>query len=71
MKYDLKFGEAKMIADECNVSITTFNKAMRGETTTPLAKVIVAHTELIVKQREERLQKLKDALESIKSNKNG
>ena len=66
MKPKLVFGEAKMIADECGTSVTTLYKALRGEINTPIAVIIRNHTELVIKQREERIKIIKEQLSSIK-----
>lgn len=63
---NLKFGEAKMIADECGVSTTTFQKAVKGELNTPIAKVILEHIEVVVKQREIRILALNQKLKQLK-----
>jgi hypothetical protein len=69
MKYDLKFGEAKIIADECGISVTTFNKALKGEIDTPIAKLIRSHTNTVIAQRLERVKALKSQLKKMKENK--
>ncbi len=70
MHKDLKFGEAKMIADECGVSTTTYQKAIKGEINTPIAKLILEHTSVVIMQREIRTLALNQKLELIKANKN-
>lgn len=69
MQKNLKFGEAKMIADECGVSTTTFQKAIKGEINTPIAKLILEHTSVVIQQREIRILALKQKLKEIKTNK--
>ena len=70
MHKDLKFGEAKMIANECGVSTTTFQKAIKGEINTPIAKLIREHTSVIIQQREIRILALKQKLKQIKGGNN-
>lgn len=65
MKENLKFGEGKMIADECGVSGTTFQKAIKGEIDTPIAQLIRMHTEIVIRQREERVEALNKLLSKI------
>jgi len=69
MHKDLKFGEAKMIADECGVSTTTYQKAIKGDLNTPIAKLIREHTSVVIKQREIRILALKQKLKQIKGGK--
>jgi hypothetical protein len=66
MNYNLKFGEGKIIADECGVSTNTFKKAIKGEIDTPIAKLIRMHTEVVIRQREERIEALNKLLSKIK-----
>lgn len=70
MKNNLKFGEAKMIADECGVSVTTFNKALNGEIKTPIASIILMHTEVVIQQRESRCREVKQLIAKIKGGNN-
>jgi len=69
MKYNFKFGEGKMIADECGVSTTTFQKAIKGVIDTPAAKIIRMHAEVVIKQREERVASLNKLLRKLKEDK--
>ena len=69
MEYKLKFGEGKMIADECGVSVTTFKKAIKGEINTPIATLIRQHTTTVIRQREERLKYISEALRVLKEEK--
>jgi len=66
MNYNLKFGEGKMIADECGISTNTFKKAIKGEINTPIAQLIRMHTEVVIRQREERVETLNKLLSKIK-----
>jgi hypothetical protein len=66
MNYNLKFGEGKIIADECGVSTNTFKKAIKGEIDTPIAQLIRMHTEVVIRQREERVEALNKLLSKIK-----
>ena len=66
MKHNLKFGEGKIIANECGVSTTTFKKAINGEIDTPIAQLIRMHTETVIRQREERIEALNKLLSKIK-----
>jgi hypothetical protein len=66
MNYNLKFGEGKMIADECGISTNTFKKAIKGEINTPIAQLIRMHTEVVIRQREERVEALNKLLSKIK-----
>jgi type III secretory pathway lipoprotein EscJ len=70
IKRELKFGESKMIADECGVSNTTFQKAIKGEINTPIAKLILEHIEVVIKQREIRILALNQKLKEIKRGNN-
>lgn len=70
LKANLKFGDATTIADECGVSTTTFQKAIRGEINTPIAKVIVAMTTKIIEQRIERLEYLEKKVKPLYIRKN-
>lgn len=70
MKYNLKFGESKMIADECGISVTTFKKAINEELNTPIAQLVRAHTEMVIHQREERIKILNKSLSKIKKGNN-
>lgn len=70
MQKNLKFGEAKMIADECGVSTTTFQKAIKGEINTPIAKLILEHTSVVIQQREIRILALKGKLKELQKNTN-
>jgi hypothetical protein len=65
MNYNLKFGEGKIIANECGVSTTTFKKAIKGEIDTPIAQLIRMHTETVIRQREERVEALNKLLSKI------
>ncbi len=65
MNYDLKFGEGKMIADECGVSVTTFKKAIKGEINTPIAQLIRMHTATVIRQRKDRVEALNKLLSKI------
>ena len=56
LRSKLKFGDAKAIADECGTSVVTFQKALRGEINTPIAKVVIDYTTKLVEQRDERLE---------------
>jgi hypothetical protein len=66
MNYNLKFGEGKIIADECGVSTNTFKKAIKGDIDTPIAQLIRMHTEVVIRQREERIEALNKLLSKIK-----
>jgi hypothetical protein len=66
MNYNLKFGEGKIIADECGVSTNTFKKAIKGDIDTPIAQLIRMHTEVVIRQREERVEALNKLLSKIK-----
>jgi len=66
MKNNLKFGEAKLIADECGVSVTTFNKALNGVINTPIAQVIRSHTKVVSEQRENRCKAVNELISKIK-----
>lgn len=68
MNYELKFGEGKMIADECGVSVTTFKKAIKGEINTPIAQLIRMHTEIVITQRESRVDTMNRLLKDLKEN---
>jgi hypothetical protein len=59
LRSNLKFGDAKAISEECGVSTTTFQKALRGEIDTPAAKMVIAITQKLVEQRLERLEYLR------------
>lgn len=61
----LKFGDAKAISEECGVSVTTFQKALRGEIDTPAAKVVIAITKRLVEQRKERIEYLKKVVKPL------
>lgn len=65
MNYNLKFGESKIIADECGVSVTTFKKAIKGEIDTPIAQLIRMHTATVISQRKERVESLNKLLSKI------
>ncbi len=65
MNYNLKFGEGKMIADECGISFTTFKKAIKGEINTPIAQLIRMHTEIVIRQRKDRVEALNKLLSKI------
>lgn len=70
MKNNLKFGEAKMIADECGVSVTTFNKALNNEIDTPIANVIRIHTAVVIEQRENRCKAVNKLISKLKGGEN-
>lgn len=65
LRSKLKFGDAKQIADECGTSTTTFQKAIRGEIDTPIAKIIVEYTNELVRQRDERLEYLRKVIKPL------
>jgi hypothetical protein len=65
LRSKLKFGDAKQIADECGTSVTTFQKALRGEIDTPIAKIVIDYTTKVVKQRDERLEYLKKVIKPL------
>lgn len=69
MNYELKFGEGKIIANECGVSTTTFKKAIKGEINTPLAQLIRMHTEIVIIQRESRVDTMNKLLKDLKEKK--
>jgi hypothetical protein len=69
MNYELKFGEGKIIADECGVSTNTFKKAIKGEINTPIAKLIRMHTDIVVRQREDRVNTVNRLLKDLKEKK--
>ena len=60
-----KFGDAKAISEECGVSVTTFQKALRGEIDTPAANMVIAITKKLVEQRLERLEYLKKVVKPL------
>ena len=65
LRSKLKFGDAKQISDECGTSTTTFQKAVRGEIDTPIAKVIIAYTKKLIKDREDRLDYLRKKIKPL------
>ncbi len=65
LRSNLKFGDAKAISEECGVSVTTFQKALRGEIDTPAAKVVIAITTKLVEQRLERIEYLKKVVKPL------
>jgi hypothetical protein len=65
LRDNLKFGDAKAISEECGVSTTTFQKALRGEINTPAAKMIIAITTKLVEQRLERIEYLKKVVKPL------
>ena len=65
LRSNLKFGDAKAISEECGVSVTTFQKALRGEIDTPAAKVVIAITTKLVEQRLERIEYLKKIVKPL------
>ena len=65
LRSKLKFGDAKAIADECGTSTVTFQKAIRGEIDTPIAKVIIQYTNELVRQRDERKEWLKNFVKPL------
>lgn len=65
LRNNLKFGDAKAISEECGVSVTTFQKALRGEIDTPAAKMVIAITEKLVQQRLERIEYLKKVIKPL------
>jgi hypothetical protein len=65
LRNNLKFGDAKAISEECGVSVTTFQKALRGEIETPAAKMVIAITEKLVEQRLERLEYLRKVVKPL------
>lgn len=69
MKNNLKFGEAKIIADECGVSITTFNKAIDNKIDTPIAHIVRMHTAVVIEQREKRCKAVNELIAKIKGGK--
>ena len=70
MNYNLKFGESKIIADECGVSITTFKKAINEEINTPIAQLIRMHTATVISKRKERVEAISKLLSKIKKGRN-
>ena len=65
LRSKLKFGDAKAIADECGTSVTTFQKALRGQIDTPIAKIIIDYTTKVVMQRDERLEWLRNFVKPL------
>lgn len=65
LRSNLKFGDAKAISEECGVSVTTFQKALKGEIDTPAAKMVVAITTKLVEQRLERIEYLKKVVKPL------
>ena len=65
LRNNLKFGDAKAISEECGVSVTTFQKALRGEIDTPAANMVIAITKKLVEQRLERLEYLKKVVKPL------
>ena len=65
LRDNLKFGDAKAISEECGVSVTTFQKALRGEIETPSAKMVIAITAKLVEQRLERIEYLKKVVKPL------
>lgn len=65
LRSNLKFGDAKAISEECGVSVTTFQKALKGEIDTPAAKMVVAITTKLVEQRLERLEYLRKVVKPL------
>ena len=65
LRDNLKFGDAKAISEECGVSTTTFQKALRGEIKTPSAKMVIAITAKLVEQRLERIEYLKKVVKPL------
>jgi hypothetical protein len=70
LRDNLKFGDAKAISEECGVSVTTFQKALRGEIDTPAAKMVIAITTKLVEQRIERLEYLRKVVKPLYIRKN-
>ena len=70
LRDNLKFGDAKAISEECGVSVTTFQKALRGEIDTPAAKLVIAITTKLVEQRIERLEYLRKVVKPLYIRKN-
>ena len=65
LRSNLKFGDAKAISEECGVSVTTFQKALKGEIDTPAAKMVIAITAKLVEQRLERIEYLKKVVKPL------
>lgn len=65
LRDNLKFGDAKAISDECGVSTTTFQQALRGEINTPASKIVIAITQKLVEQRLERIEYLKKVVKPL------
>ena len=65
LRSNLKFGDAKAISEECGVSVTTFQKALKGEIDTPAAKMVVAITTKLVEQRLERIEYLRKVVKPL------
>lgn len=53
---ELKFGDTTAIAEEIGCSTVTVRKALRGEINTRMSRLIISHTELYLRHREERIQ---------------
>lgn len=54
----LRYGDIQDIADQCNVSTKTVQRALRGECDSDVCLTIIKQTNAIIRKREQRRAKL-------------
>lgn len=59
IKANLAFGDIATIRKETGYSSQTIHAALKGLAMTQAAKIILAHAQLLIKQREERIKTIK------------
>ena len=59
IKSKIAFGDIATIRRETGYSSQTIHAALKGIAMTQAAKIILAHAELLIRQREERIKTIK------------
>jgi hypothetical protein len=60
LKDEMKWNDVTIISKETGYSTVTVQKALKGEIKTRASEIVVKYAKILIKQREERLKKLKE-----------